>query len=118
MRNSRMHTLLFIGFSGISAQAISPASANAIIYSIVNQGAGIPLTGFITTDGHLGTLSQSDITAWQITETGTSSPGIITTIDNTTSTVSLTDGALSATNAALLFNFASTISSTLIFTTN
>ncbi len=71
MRNSGIGTFLFIGFiaSGISTLAISPASANAITYNILGQGAGIPLTGFITTDGHLGTLSLSDIVAWQITET-------------------------------------------------
>jgi hypothetical protein len=118
MRDSSHGTFFALGLivGAIASAAISPASA--ITYNIVNQGGGIPLTGFITTDDHLGTLSQSDIIAWQITETGTSSPGILTTITNSTSTASLTDGALSATATSLLFNFSSSTASTLIFTSN
>jgi hypothetical protein len=102
---------------GIALSSISPA--DAATYNLVNQGGGIPLTGYIITDGQLGTLSQSDIIAWQITETGTSSPNLImTSIDNTNSTVSLTGSALSANSAGLLFNLAASGVSILSFTSN
>jgi hypothetical protein len=115
MRNSSFAMLSFLAL----VSAIPTAtSANTITYAILNQGAGIQLTGFITTDGHLGTLSLIDITAWQITETSISSPGFVTTIDNTTSTVSLTGPALSATAGSLSFSFASGISSILVFSSN
>jgi hypothetical protein len=92
----------------------SPASA--ISYNVLSQGGGILLSGTITTDGQLGTLSVADITAWQINQTGISGSGLPTSINNTNSTVSLTDGALSATSTSLIFNFASTTASILSFT--
>jgi hypothetical protein len=103
-------------FLGIASLTISPADATT--YSMVNQGGGIPLTGYIITDGAMGTLSQSDIISWMITETGTSGPGILTSIDKTNSTVSLTGGALSATSAGLVFTLSASGSSILSFTSN
>src|ERR1700757_703801 len=116
MYGCRVGTLLLLGF--IVAGAPTAAVPNTITYGILSQGAGIQLTGFITTDGHLRTLAQANITAWHITETSISSPGFVTTIDNTTSTVSLTGPALSATATALSFLFASGISSILTFSSN
>jgi hypothetical protein len=76
------------------------------------------LSGTITTDGVLGTLSQINITGWHLTENSISGPGFLTTIDNTTSTISLTGSALSATATGLAFNFSSTAPSSLVFTSN
>jgi len=107
---------LFVFFASLAALGLSPA--NATTYNVVNQGGGILLSGTITTDGVLGTLSQSDITAWHINQNSVSGSGFPTSIDSASSTVSLTDGALSATGAGLVFNFASTTSSKLIFRSN
>jgi hypothetical protein len=94
----------------------SAASASTITYAILSQGAGISLAGTITTDGHIGTLSVGDITAWQITATGVSGTGLMTSIDNTDSTVSLTGSALSASLTSLSLNFSSSIATILSFT--
>jgi hypothetical protein len=118
MRNSSVNAFLLPGLITAAILLAATEPARAITYNIVNQGAGIPLTGFITTNNDIGVLQQSDIIAWQITETGTSSPGILATIDNTNSTVNLTGVALSATTTSLVFNFNSAVASTLVFTSN
>jgi hypothetical protein len=93
--------------------AITPAKATT--YHVLNQGGGILLGGSITTDGNSGVLAASDILSWQIFELGTNFSGVMKSIDNTNSTLVLTGGALSATTAGLVFNFASTTSSKLSF---
>jgi hypothetical protein len=118
MRNSRVAMLSIFSFLVSAIPTATLSFGNNVTYAILNQGGGIQLTGFITTDGHIGTLSQADLLAWQITETNISSPGFLTTISNTTSTVSLTDGSLSGSTSALSFNFSSSISSILKFTSN
>ena len=55
--------LLSIAITGL-------ASAGSITYDLVNYPAyqnGYTLSGFITTDGTTGTLEASDITAWTVT---------------------------------------------------
>lgn len=103
---------------GIALLANSPAGATPITYSLVNQGGGILLTGNIVTDGVIGTLSQSDIISWQITETGTSGPGIMQTINSTNSTISLTGSALRSDSTGLVFNFSNSAAAKLAFTSN
>ena len=96
-----MTTSLGVLRAGLIATAIlSSSAASAITYNVLNQGGGILLSGTITTDGHLGTLSASDITGWQIIQTGISGSGLLTSIDNTNSTISLSGLALSATRLA------------------
>jgi hypothetical protein len=110
---------VFIGVSRASLAALAifiTSPASAITYNVLSQGGGILLSGTITTDGHLGTLAATDITSWHINENSITGSGFLTSIDNTNSSVSLTDGALSATTTALVFNFASTTSSILSFT--
>ena len=98
------------------ALLITATAGGATTYNVLNQG-GIFISGTITTDGHLGTLSAADITAWHIIQSTDTGNGFPTSIDNTNATVSLTDGALSATSTGLLvFNFASTTASILSFT--
>jgi hypothetical protein len=101
-------------FVGLVLTGVSPALATT--YDLVSQGYGIGLNGTIVTDGTMGTLAQANILDWQITETSTASPGYLTAIDATNSTLSLLGSALSATSSGLVFNFNSTISSLLSFT--
>ncbi len=64
--------------------------AGQITYSIQNYAAdqaGSTLTGSITTDGNLGTLTAADIVAWTWTVTPPSGPRL--TLSGVTSTVSL-----------------------------
>jgi hypothetical protein len=110
---------MFLGVYRASLAALAfviSSPASAITYNVLSQGGGILLSGTITTDGHLGVLPVTDITGWQIIQTGTSGSGLPTSIDNTNSTVSLAGGALSATSTSLLFNFTSSSSSILSFT--
>ena len=75
-------TGLFAFLAAIAVLDTSPAGATT--YNVVNQGGGILLSGTIVTDGVLGTLSQSDITAWHINQNSVSGSGFPTSIDNTT----------------------------------
>jgi hypothetical protein len=100
----------------IACVALMGASeAAATVYTITGT-SGIPVSGIITTDGNVGTLSAADITDWQINQPVTRlGPG---TIDPANSTVSLTGGALTATSTELLFNFSDTGPSLLSFASN
>jgi hypothetical protein len=97
---------------------VCTSPAGAAVYDILNQGGGIQLSGFIVTTGKLGVLAQSDILNWQVEVVGISGPGLMTSIDKTNSTVTLTGGALSATSTGLVFNFASHAASELSFRSN
>jgi hypothetical protein len=78
-------SFLFAGFTGLLG-AIAPASA--ITYN-VNDAAGIgSVTGFIQTDGHLGSLAASNVTDWNLL------------LNDSTSTFSLF-GPLSGNNSGL-----------------
>jgi hypothetical protein len=102
--------------SAVLALLITATAGGATTYNVLNEG-GIFVSGTITTDGHIGTLSAADITGWQIFQSVNNANGFPSSIDNTNSTLSLTGVALSATNAGLLvFNFASTTASVLSFT--
>lgn len=98
------------------ALLVTAGDGAATTYNVLNQG-GIFVSGTITTDGHVGTLSAADITAWHIIQSTDNGNGFPGSIDTTNSTVNLAGGALSATSAGLLlFNFASTTASILSFT--
>jgi hypothetical protein len=86
-----------------------------IVYSVDISSGTFSLTGSITTDGTTGTLTASDILAWNFSTT----PNVhfVTSIDSTTGTSSLTTGtALTATLTELSFNFGDSNPDALIFT--
>ena len=87
------HRLLAAAAATALIAAAHIAEAGQITYSLQNYGAdqaGSTLTGSITTDGNLGTLTAADIVAWTWTVTPpvgspftqSSGPGINTTIEN------------------------------------
>jgi hypothetical protein len=77
--------------------------ADNIAYN-VNQTVGpFGMTGTITTDGVIGTLSSTDIIAWDLTLN--SSPAIMLKTDNSSAT--LVGSSLSATAGQLTFDFTS-----------
>jgi len=95
------------------ALALASASAGEITYNIVNSpvdqtgstlhgGSGTwTVTGTITTDGTIGTLSTSDITAWAFTlESGSLSYSASSTDAGTFTSV---DGGIAASSTALTF---------------
>jgi hypothetical protein len=93
--------------------ASSPAGAT--VYDLTGTSS-IGVSGTITTDGTIGTLSAADITDWLINQPVTRlAPG---TIDPANSTVTLTGGALTATSTELRFSFSDTAPSLLSFASN
>ena len=87
------HRLLAVAAATALIAAAHIAEAGQITYSLQNYAAdqaGSTLTGSITTDGNLGTLTAADIVAWTWTVTPpvgspftqSSGPGINTTIEN------------------------------------
>jgi hypothetical protein len=90
--------------------------AGATTYNLTGT-SGIDVTGTITTDGNIGTLSAADITSWNINETF-DTIHVPTNINPSNSTVSLSGDALTATSTQLLFNFADTATSKLEFVSN
>ena len=98
---------------GVLAFGVSVCHAESLILYDVNLtiGAAGSLTGFIVTDGNLGTLSQSDIVDWALAASdGTDAPFLLTgplSGDNSPSSW-LNGSDLSATASQLLFNFSGT----------
>lgn len=95
---------------------LGASQAGATTYNLTGT-SGIDVTGTITTDGNIGTLSAADITSWNINETF-DTIHVPTNINPSNSTVSLSGDALTATSTQLLFNFADTATSKLEFVSN
>jgi hypothetical protein len=76
--------------------------ANADIIYAVNDTVGSgTLTGSITTDGSIGGLGQDNILAWNLTITSGITINLLTESNSTFDV----DGALSATNTGIFFDF-------------
>jgi len=73
MRSNLPPRLIAIQFLCSVTLIISPQSAMSLPITPVALSSGYTLTGSITTDGTIGSLSSSDITAWNWTATGPSS---------------------------------------------
>jgi hypothetical protein len=92
---------LFVSFSPNAT-----TKAGSIVYEIQNYAAlqnGYTLSGTITTDGTIGTLTSADITAWSFSVTGPSSygssslsPGAGTQVNGVTATAAAITMAPSA----------------------
>jgi len=87
----------------------------AATYS-VNDAPGNPLgiTGVITTDGTIGFLSAANIVDWNLTIPATNG-GVTFTLNVGNSSLSLGSNLLSATPAALSFNFSNSTPASLSF---
>jgi hypothetical protein len=98
--------LLAVGFLFVSANT---ARAD-IVYNFVAETIGpYTVTGTITTDGTIGTLSTSDIVAWDLTATDDSNPSI--SFNTATGFAFVAGSDLSATATQILFNFTGSDSS-------
>ena len=87
-RSALAHALLL--FSAVLLVTASSATADDITYSWVNYDdlySGSTLSGSITTDGHTGTIYDSDLISWQITITPPEGSGLITWTGDQTTTV-------------------------------
>jgi PEP-CTERM motif len=93
------------------ALLLATAEARATVYTLTGVSS-ISVSGTITTDGNTGTLSQADITSWQLNQPDTT---FVTSLNPSNSTVSLTGNALTATATQLLFDFSDTTPSLLVF---
>jgi hypothetical protein len=102
---------------GIIACAASFGASHATATTYQVDIAPLHVTGSITTDGHTGTLSAVDITSWQFAQSADATH-FLSSFGNAGSTLSLSGTALSATATQLLFNFSSTGSSELMFSSN
>ncbi len=72
-RTMRRNTLLGLPTIVLALIAAPPTTASSITYDIQNYPSlqnGYTLSGTITTDGHLGTLTQADITSWSYVVSG------------------------------------------------
>ena len=104
------HKLLSAIAVAVLLLGIPQANAN-IIYAVNETVGSGTLTGSITTDGSIGGIGQANILAWNLTITsvitsnltGTRAPdGTLTADSNSVFDV---DGALSATNTGIFFDF-------------
>ena len=94
-----------------TALALLGASPAVAITYLISDNAGIPsdpqgglfLTGSITTNGTIGTLSSVNIAAWNLNISG---HGQLVTYTEFNSHFTLTGSALTATATALSFNYA------------
>jgi len=84
--------------------SVPQASAATIAYSVnITEGPN-DLDGTITTDGTIGLLASSNITAWSLTISSSGAPVTLTGTPGN-SVLSLTSMNLSATSTALSWNF-------------
>jgi len=103
-----------------TALALLGASPAAAITYLISDNAGIPsdpqgglfLTGSITTNGTIGTLSSVNIAAWNLNISG---HGQLVTYTEFNSHFTLTGSALTATATALSFNYTATLGYSLQF---
>ena len=87
----------------------------AATYSVNNTpGNTLGVTGFITTDGHIGFLSSGDVLDWSLTIPATNG-GVSFTLNSSNSSVTLGSNLLSATATALSFNFSNSSAASLAF---
>jgi hypothetical protein len=101
--------LIALIFAAIAAPTV--LRADDIVYSVNHAEGSFGVTGTVTTDGTIGTLSSTDIIGWDLTLN--SSPAL--TLDPGSSTVVLVGGALSASATQLVFNFTSGFNDNLQF---
>jgi len=95
------HKLLSGIASLVLLLGIPQANANTITTYAVNQTVGSgTLTGSITTDGSIGGLGGNNILAWNLTITSV----ITSNLTDSNSSFDV-DGALSATNTGIFFDF-------------
>jgi len=87
----------------IALFAATQANADTV-YDLIDLSSITVVSGTITTDCNSCTLTQSDITAWNIDINA--GPHFATNLSNSNSTVSLTGSALTATPTALSFDLA------------
>jgi len=108
---TRIRALIAASILALSNSLASQACAT--VYNIIAP-SGLLISGTITTDGNVGTLSASDIVSWQINQSA-DTLHFLSFLNPTNSAVSLTGGALSATPTALNFNFGDATASLLTF---
>jgi hypothetical protein len=97
-----MKTRYFLACAILAVFCLVTQKTSATVYDLVNQGiAPATATGTITTDGMLGVLSQSDITALNITVDDGAHSFILTLPD-----LLFSGSDLSATASGLFFNYA------------
>lgn len=94
-------SIIVLVFAAMFAPSI--LRADDIVYSVNQTEGSFNVTGTVTTDGTIGTLSTADIVAWGLTLNA--SPAIA--LNPGSSTVGVTGGALSASATQLMFNFTS-----------
>jgi hypothetical protein len=112
-----MKTKILGLIAGMILLGVSQASATSITYNLTPLTIGtcnVPpcvtysLTGSITTDGTIGPLASSDITAWSVTATG-GLPSPATFSGSSTFLIfSSANSAVTASATQLFFNFTST----------
>ncbi len=107
-------TSAFLAVS-IGLALFNSANANPITYTVADQLAGIGTAGYsdlygsITTDGTLGTLSQTNIIDWSLTVNDNSKQySLLGPLSGNTSGLVLGGTDLSATPTSLLFDFSDT----------
>jgi hypothetical protein len=102
-----------LGAALVASAAIAPAaSATAITYN-VDQTIGLgSVVGTIQTDGAIGTLGASDITAWDLHLNGV---GATFEITNSNSAVFLRGDDVTASASDLFFNYSGTDNGLLLF---
>lgn len=86
---------------------LGPAASHAspITYTLDQTVGSGSVTGTITTDGTLGTLAASNVTAWDLNLLG---PGASLTLTNSNSSLEFAGADLSASATDLSFNFSAT----------
>ena len=94
---------LIISFVFVALIAPTVLKADNIAYTVNQTEGSFGVTGTVTTDGTIGTLSSADIITWDLALNA--SPTI--TLDPGTSAVIVDGGALSASATQLTFNFTS-----------
>jgi hypothetical protein len=105
--NLRAKFVLSIGLLGLLGFMLpSSVQADDIMYT-VNQTVGLgSVTGSITTDGTIGTLSSSDVVGWNLTlNDGHGDMFDLTTANSLVTCNSCVEGDLTASSSALMFNF-------------
>jgi len=86
------------------------SNAGSITYTVNQTYGPATVTGTITTDGTIGTITAADITSFDLTLTDTSSD-----VFNYTSSVFSAGSDITATSTDLLFNYSSSTAGYLLF---
>jgi hypothetical protein len=97
----RSFCVIAVALSALIAPSL--VKADDIIYTVNESENANQVTGTVTTDGTIGTLSSVDIVAWDLSLTSSYASPV--NLDTTNSTLVLEGSALSATSDQLFFDF-------------